>query len=424
MRALMVSANKEQINLLTPPLGLACVAAAAQRAGHEVKMVDLMGENDTTAIIKEAIGVFQPDIIGISVRNIDDQNMESPKVFLDQARELVAACRSFSKAPIVLGGAGYSIFPESALEYLGADIGIQGEGEDSFPVLLEHIEQNRPLSGLPNLYLRGRGLQGARRFTRNLDSFLLPDPLQLPTFIYEGEDFWLPVQTRRGCPMKCGYCSTETIEGCLVRKRSPQVIVQWLARWVEAGISRFHFVDNTFNLPPSYALTLCSQIIDAGLKISWRCILYPGNVDEKLVRMMAKAGCKEASLGFESGCKRILKGMNKRFNLSHIRRTSRMLAGNGISQMGFLLLGGPDETKTSVEESLSFADSLRLNALKVTIGIRIYPHTRLAAIASEEGMIAEDDNLLFPRFYIVKELEAWLQKTVSRWMSERPHWHR
>jgi len=412
MRVLLVSANKEQINMPTLPLGLACVAAATQSAGHEVKVVDLMAETDTAEIMKKAIGVFQPNVIGISVRNIDDQNMANPKHFLDQAREVVTNCRAFSKSPIVLGGPGYSIFPESALDYLGADMGIQGEGENCFPVLLEHMERNRPLSGLPNLYLHGRGLQGARKFTMDLDIFPLPDPVLLSTSLYEGEDFWVPVQTRRGCPVRCSYCSTETIEGCLVRKRSPGVIVRWLAQWVEAGFTRFHFVDNTFNLPPSYARALCSCIIDAGLDISWRCILYPGNVDENLVREMAKAGCREVSIGFESGCDRILKRMNKSFVSRQVRRASKILGDNGIGQMGFLLLGGPGETKASVEESLAFTDSLGLDAVKVTIGIRIYPYTRLSEIAAEEGMIAEDDDLLFPRFYIVRELEDWLQETV------------
>ena len=90
--------------------------------------------------------------------------------------------------------------------------------------------------------------------------------------------------------------------------------------------------------------------------------------------------------------------------------------------MGFLLLGGPGETRSSVKESLAFADSLPLDRLKITTGIRIYPDTRLSELAVREGSIKADDDLLHPRFYLSKGLEGWLQEAVEEWMRERPHW--
>lgn len=421
MRVLLVSANTERMNLPTMPLGLACVAGATKRAGHEAMLVDLMAEKDGSEAIRRSIAAFSPNIIGISVRNVDDQNMEDPRFLLDQAREVVDSCKRFSNAPIVLGGAGYSMFPESALTYLGADMGIEGEGEASFPALLERLQQGRPLSGLPGLYLQGRGLQGARIFSRDLDRFPLPDMDLLSTSAYEGEHLWLPVQTRRGCPIGCSYCSTGTIEGHLIRKRSPQEVVGWLTRCVDAGFHRFHFVDNTFNLPPSYARSLCVLLSESSLNIEWRCILYPGNVDESLVREMRRAGCKEVSLGFESGCERILREMNKRFTPEDIRRTSGMLGDAGIRRMGFLLLGGPGEDEDSVVESLRFVDSLDLESTKITVGIRIYPRTKLANTAWIEGFFPEGEDLLFPKFYIRKDLEGWLKKTVNDWLGEHPN---
>ncbi len=97
--------------MLTWPLGLACVAAATQKAGHEVKLLDLIEANDPKATLAEAIHEFNPDVIGISVRNIDDQSMENTQFLLDDVREALAVCRSLSKAPIVLGGAGLAPFP-------------------------------------------------------------------------------------------------------------------------------------------------------------------------------------------------------------------------------------------------------------------------------------------------------------------------
>ncbi|MGD8315866.1 MAG: radical SAM protein, partial [Syntrophobacterales bacterium] len=235
-------------------------------------------------------------------------------------------------------------------------------------------------------------------------------------------DFLLPFQTRRGCPMNCSYCSTSTIEGEILRKRAPDLVVQEITRQVEKNFDRFFFVDNTFNLPPSYATELCQQLAAAELDITWRCILYPWKIDEKLVRLMVKAGCREVSLGFESGYQPILQSMNKKYNSQEVRQITQILGDHGIHRMGFLLLGGPGETKESAEESLQFADSLDLEVVKITTGIRIYPHTALERIALAEGVISEDDDLLQPRFYLAEGLEDWLPETVHSWLAERPHW--
>jgi radical SAM superfamily enzyme YgiQ (UPF0313 family) len=422
MKVLLISANTERINLPTFPLGLACVAQATIEAGHKVECVDLLSAGDPRKVLRNSVSTFVPEIIGISVRNIDDQNMANPRFLLEQAREVVTWCRELSNASIVLGGAGYSLFPESALDYVGADMGIQGEGETAFPLLLRHLEKGGFPARLPGLYVRGQGLPGKRTFAGRLDSLPLPDPALFPTAPYEGEDFWVPVQTRRGCPMRCSYCSTETIEGNLIRKRSPVAIVRWVERWVEAGYRRFQFVDNTFNLPPSYSTSLCTALAEAPYRIAWRCILYPGSLDEKLVKAMARAGCGEVSLGFESGCDEILRGMNKHFESRQVARAARMLSDHGISAMGFLMLGAPGETRHSVEKSLDFVRDLNLKAVKITMGVRIYPHTRLAGIAVEEGLISSDDDLLFPRFYMARGLGDWLRRTVEERIKKNRTW--
>ena len=222
--------------------------------------------------------------------------------------------------------------------------------------------------------------------------------------------------------MNCSYCSTATIEGRIIRKHDPEKVVEAISKYAEVGLDHFFLVDNTFNLPNSYAKILCEQLIASKLKITWRCILYPWKVDDELVEKMAKAGCKEVSLGFESGSEKILSKMNKKYTLTDVCQISERLNKFGIHRMGFLLFGGPGETKKTVNESLIFADSLGLEAMKITIGIRIYPHTLLAQTAIKEGLIKADENLLFPKYYMVKGLEGWLRKTVNAWLDNRPHW--
>jgi radical SAM superfamily enzyme YgiQ (UPF0313 family) len=136
-------------------------------------------------------------------------------------------------------------------------------------------------------------------------------------------------------------------------------------------------------------------------------------VGETLVQAMAAAGCVEASVGFESGSEAILRAMNKHFTPAEVRCATDLLAKHGIRRMGFLLLGGPGETRETAERSLAFARSLNLDGLRVTVGIRIYPGTPLHRRAVLDGMVGRDDDLLHPRFYLAPGLEPWINEAVA-----------
>jgi radical SAM superfamily enzyme YgiQ (UPF0313 family) len=424
MKVLLISANTEQINMPVLPLGMAFVANAAEDAGHDVSQINLMAEPEALKTLAERIQQVQPDIIGISVRNIDDQNSLQPRFLLEPVLSIIAVCRRNSEAKIVLGGAGYSIFPKEALTYLAADMGIQGEGEQSFAMLLDRINKNEDLSNIPGLYLADRSIMNLPDTFRNIDQNLYPQPdKHIFSLEQTGKEvIWLPFQTRRGCPLNCSYCSTPLIEGKTTRKRSMGFVIDALSACASGGFDHLFFVDNTFNLPPGFSKDLCDQMIEAGLNITWRCILYPGKVDKELVEKMAQSGCVEVSLGMESGSDTILRKMNKQYRTADVTHASDLLKTSGIRRMGFLLLGSPGETRQTVLESLEFVDSLALEMVKVTIGIRIYPDTELARHAKRIGKISPDDSLLYPKFYIENNMEGWIRKTVDDWMKERPNW--
>ena len=306
---------------------------------------------------------------------------------MESVKDVVANCRKYSDATIVLGGAGYSIFPQATLDFLEADIGIQGEGESAFLTLLKRLGDKKDLSEIPGLYLPGQTSRSESGYIKSLTDIPLPLPdvhLSTPSTLKD-QEIWIPFQSRRGCPMDCSYCSTATIEGRIIRKHDPKKLIEAIAKYTDIGLDHFFFVDNTFNLPSAYANTLCEQLISSKLKITWRCILYPWKVDDELVEKMAKAGCKEVSLGFESGSEKILAKMNKKYLPADVRQISERLKKFGIGRMGFLLFGGPGENKETANESLEFADSLDLEAMKITVGIRIYPQTSLAQTAIKEG---------------------------------------
>ncbi len=420
MRVLLVSSNTERISMVTIPLGLGLVAAATRRAGHTVSFLDLLAEPDPIAAVHRAVDAFAPDVVGISVRNIDDQCREAPRFLLSRVRPVVEACRGCTGAPVVLGGAGYSIFPSAALRYLGADYGVAGEGEVVFPELLRCLEERRDPFGLPGVHVAGRGEPPEPLFPDLTSSSLPPDETPWRVADPAAADFWFPVQSRRGCPNDCSYCSTARVQGRRIRALSPAAVAEHVARLAAAGFRRIYFVDNSFNIPEAHALELCRALLPREPRVTWRCILYPHLVREELVTAMAAAGCVEVSLGFESGSLPVLREMNKRFTPGDVRATSDRLAAHGIRRMGFLLLGGPEETRETVEESLAFAASLDLDTLRITAGIRIYPGTPLARRAVEEGVVSGDNDLLHPRFYLAAGLEPWIHERVTAFTEAEP----
>jgi hypothetical protein len=226
VRVLLVSANTERANMPAMPLGAVLVAEATRAAGHEVVFLDLFGTTEPAETLRRTVSRVEPAVMGISVRNIDDQVQESPRFLLEQIRPLIAACRCSSDAPIVLGGAGYSIVPDAALDYLDADFGIAGDGEAAFPALLRFLERGVDPSGLAGVHVRGRHAAVTADFSVDLG-----DVPCVGDGLWSGHDpvapeTWVPVQGRRGCANDCSYCSTRHIQGRALRCRPPELVAE------------------------------------------------------------------------------------------------------------------------------------------------------------------------------------------------------
>lgn len=423
MRVLFVSVNMGGLVMPVLPIGAVSVASAvAQTANHCVSVADLPSGEPFENNLLPVIADFSPDCIALSVRNIDDQNIQTPAFLLDAYKKAVSACKKLTPAPIVLGGPGYSLYPEEILSYLDADIGIKGEGETLMPRLLEQMADRGSVSRLPNVLIKGGVFSRETYPPVSLSRLPGIDPELWPCPSEKRRDIFLPLQSRRGCPFSCTYCPNVLIEGDIIRKRSAEMFVADILRHVAMGYKKFFFTDNVFNLPLSYAKELCRRIIAAQIDISWVCSIYPMGADEALAELMARAGCTEINLSFESGSKNILQNMNKQFTTDEVRKIAAVFKGQGIKQTGFVLLGGPGETRQTAEQTFQFAESLELDAVNLTLGMRIYPGTALRRIAEEQKIIKEGDSLLQPTFYLEKALEGWLVDRTAAWLEGRHNW--
>ena len=430
MRILFISPNRLRLVVPPLPLGLASVVAAVQDE-HEVRVLDFMFAADPLEQVRRAVAEFAPEIIALSVRNIDNQDSRNPESFIGEIKNLVNLLRKLSAAPIVVGGAGFSIMPRQFMEYLGADFGIAGEGEGAFREFLAALEGSRDWETVSGLVWRDGEDWRLNPVQRVADLKSLPPPALeyfTPDLYQEAVGSaklpgMAPVQTRRGCPMKCIYCTTPLLEGRLFRSWEPAQVASWLAAWHEKwGITRFYFVDNLFNCPPSYAKSLCRAIIDLKLPLEWGALINPSAPDRELFQLMRQAGGGFMQVGNESGSELVLANLGKGFGRRQVELTFRILEEEGIAYSCFLLLGGPGETPDTVQESVALLEQYHPKLVNLTVGVRIYPGLALHQTALEEGVVIPGDNLLQPRFYLSAAIEGWIWDYLAGVMARHPHW--
>ena len=253
------------------------------------------------------------------------------------------------------------------------------------------------------------------------------DPRVLQAYAQYGS---LPgIQTQRGCPLKCCYCTYPVIEGRRSRFRSGEAIVDELRQMSAHGIRYVFFVDSVFNTKTSHVVETCEAILRAKLDLQWECFLRPGGLTKELLQLMQRAGLRHIEFGSDSFSDTTLASYGKNLKFSEIHEASQLAHSVGVQYSHFLILGGPGETADTVEETLSRATTLPAAFFFATIGMRIYPDTDLwKQFAPERQGETAADYLEIPRFYLAPGLPAQglhtrlreLQRTASNWIVGDP----
>jgi radical SAM superfamily enzyme YgiQ (UPF0313 family) len=368
---------------------------------------------------------FQPDVIGLSLRNIDDALIQRRETFFEDLKRLTNELRQHSSAPVVLGGSGYSIFPEALLERSGADYGIHGEGEQSFVALLEALEHRREPAGIPGLvWANGRRAQLQPR-AGNLAPDELAEPLrpaELASF-YLQRSSMLNLQTQRGCALHCCYCTYPWIEGRTHRRRPAEAVAAEIEGLERAGAGYAFIVDSVFNSSPHHVVEICEALIRRGTRLKWCCFLRPQGLTPDLMRLMARAGLSHVEFGSDSFCGEVLTAYGKHLTFEDILASSELARQAGVDYCHFLICGGPGETEATLETS--FAHSQRLNdaVIMARAGMRVYPGTPLFdRLNKERGQPAAED-LLRPFYYLAPPLtEAGVLARLRDFARRSPNW--
>lgn len=368
MRIAFVSPNREQLPDPVVPLGvLYMMAVAGDR--HDKTLIDLCFDDDPIATLGREVARCAPDVVAIGMRNIQNADYTGTRTTLDYYDEVVRTIREHTQAPIVIGGGGFSIIPAELVKRFGVDYGIAGEGEVAFAQLLDRLEHgSRDASGIANVYGAdgrpvGQGVGQARRSGRHqfldIRGNVRPDRRWVSERYYEHSGIG-SIQTKRGCAMRCDYCTYPTIEGRVIRQRyAEDVADEWLEMLQAApAIDHVFVVDAVFNLPPEHARQVCRALLDRGVRKPWTCYLNPIRFDQDLADLMAAAGCAGVEIGSDSGTEEGLRRLRKGFTTDDIRRTAVACRSAGIKDCHTFVLGTPGETLDDVERSLDFIEAL------------------------------------------------------------------
>ncbi len=406
----MVSGSRARLPDPVYPIGAAIIGTVARRAGHEVAWFDALRHDSPAEILTGELASFCPDVICFSIRNIDSGAFPSPELHFEDHLPLVMACRKESNAPIVVGGSGFSLMPRAFTRQLRPDCGVVGEGEGVIAGILEGLATG---SEYPELVVAERHMGGR----------VAPDRDLFDADWYYRHGGVANMQTKRGCPFKCVYCTYPVLEGSSSRKTDPDAVVDEIEAITRLGIRHFFFVDAVFNRPESHAAKVCEAIIRRELDISFTGYFAPSGEMQEFPGLLKQAGCTAVELGTDSLSDPVLTALGKGFTVDEAIDFSRRIAEVEIPQCHNLILGGPGETEQTMEESIARLDAIDPRAVIVTIGLRVLPGTELAKMTrstEDEKLVAEEQ--LEPVFYVEEAVADTIIDKASAWIDARRGW--
>ena len=408
-RVLLIHANPFQRVTPVPAYGLERVRTAAEDAGAEVELLDpYLVSEDPIGTARDAAGRFEPDLIGLGIRIIDDcivvDRLEGDEpidvsFLLPQVRELREALAEVApEATFVAGGAGFSACPQECLEYLDMEYGVVGAGEAAIAALVSDV----PRGQTPGLVRKGEA-DGIEAYHLGFAGPTRREPLYAPANSF-------PVRTRIGCAMQCVYCTAANL-GRQHANGDLEVVLEELERTVaearERGVGRvpIFFADDEFNLPDErHPISVLEGLRDRGLErhVTWRAYFNPTPFSPEFADLVRETN-GHVSITVDSAADPLLETAQKPFRRRHLDALVALLADKGVSADLGLIFGLPGETEETIAETIDFVRSLPASIEVVySAGARVYPHTPLAAIAAREPerlVGADDPSFLTPVVY-------------------------
>lgn len=369
----------------SPPLGILYLAAALERRGDTVGVIDAAAEGLGVAGTVRRIDAFRPDLVGITATTVG----------FEGAKRLASALKkALPQVPIVLGGPHCSLLPREALEEPAFDFGVVGEGDETIGELCDVVEGTRPRDSVLGLVWRdGETL----RFNLPRPNVQDMDALPFPARHLVSPDLYTPVPidqhglpkytviSSRGCPHSCAFCQKANSG---YRSFSTRYIVDELEHLVEQfGAKDIAFVDSLFAHSHKRVEDICDEILARPSlrgKLSWTCSSRVECVDKPLLLKMKQAGCWRTRFGIESGNDDVLTFIRKGINKEQIRNAITWAHEAGLQPKAFFILGHLPDSHASIQETIALAIDIPLHDVTVQINT-ILPKTPQEEIFRTRG---------------------------------------
>lgn len=405
VKVLLVQSPTGSLQAPIFPIGLAFIAG--QLHDHEIRGLDLSLHYNFNDILKLQLDEFRPDVVAVSLRNIDDSAYPVTYSYLEPFGVMMEVLGNW-QGTLVVGGTGFSIYPGIVLErYPRIDFGIPGEAEELFPSLLQHIEK---CTGIQD-WDGGRELPWGHS---HLDLISPPDYSFIDISPYKGKNDAIGIQTRRGCEFSCTYCTYGYLGGKIFRRRSVESVLEDMRALEDLGIRRFSFVDSVFNAPEDYFEELLDAIETAGSELQWSAWIDEKITPEQLSRMK-RTGAVAVDISPDAITDRGLRKLGKRSKAADLMPAVRAARATGLQVMVNFFNGNPGEGFFSLLRKLWFMVRVRttlgLKDTFVHIGtIRVYAHSPIAREMKAKGDVEKDCDFFEPVFCRTGGPADWLYR--------------
>ncbi|MGZ6486895.1 MAG: B12-binding domain-containing radical SAM protein [Pseudobdellovibrio sp.] len=369
--------------LVMPSIGLAYLASSLQSEGHEVSVIDAVGEGLHNHVdlpgkpyILQGLDFDQvieriphgADVIGITYMFSNEWYIQ--KTLVKKIKEMRP------NAKIILGGEAASADAEFILKSnVGVDFCVIGEGEETFNELVAAFAQGKPadeISGLAFLNQNNEFTQTTRRKRMKDFSHLLPAwelfPIQNYLDLKSGMDIQnrscLPILASRGCPHSCHFCSSPTMWGFTYSNRKPDAIVAEMAHWKKLypDLEHFTFVDLSMTLSKDWTIEFAEKLTASGLNVSWN--FGPGTrtevMNEKVIDALYKSGLTKIGFASESGSEETLKRVNKKIKLGTMLDSMRYANKINMASKATIIYGFPGQTWKEIFKGFQFIFKMAL----------------------------------------------------------------
>ncbi|MHA1143996.1 MAG: B12-binding domain-containing radical SAM protein [Candidatus Helarchaeota archaeon] len=392
MKILLINPTGHKIGmdhfLKAPPLGLMTIAATVPE--HEVEIIDLRNYDYKPEFVERKIKQF--DVIGVS----------SSTSMINESLKLCRIAKE-NDVKTIIGGVHPTLVPETAL-YPEVDLTVRGEGELTFPEVIQAIDQSRQLKGIKGIAFKN-GSELVCTETRppiNLDE--QPFPRRDLVRKYDYHYFWASIdafESSRGCPHQCHFCCISPHWGRGWRAKSPERIIEDFHH-MDSSKRWFIFNDSESTLNMKRLEKLCGLIKEYGYHRKWKSC--QGRVDDvvkypHVIEKMADAGWKMIFIGIESIHQKSLDTIGKRISIRQIKHAVKILHDLGITIFGSIIIGNIGETKKDILATIKFAEELDIDIMQFT-PLTPYPATKLYEQARKNDWIVDNDftnwNLVTP----------------------------